>query len=65
LNSTTTPWRFVNEAGALLVNVPNRTVFTALDQSEMQKRVFTQIDSAMTLYWTVGDFPQAENRVIP
>ena len=34
---------------AFVVNVPNRTVVTALDQSEMQQRVFTQIDSAMML----------------
>jgi flagellar operon protein len=40
----------LREDAAFLVNVPNRTVVTALDQSEMQQRVFTQIDSAMTLY---------------
>lgn len=34
---------------AFVVNVPNRTVITALDQTEMQQRVFTQIDSAMML----------------
>lgn len=34
---------------AFVVNVPSRTVVTALDQSEMQQRVFTQIDSAMML----------------
>lgn len=34
---------------AFVVNVPNRTVVTALDQSEMQHRVFTQIDSAIKL----------------
>ena len=34
---------------AFVVNVPSRTVVTALDQSEMQQRVFTQIDSAMVL----------------
>ena len=32
---------------AFVVNVPNRTVVTAIDQQEMQSRVFTQIDSAM------------------
>ena len=32
---------------AFVVNVPNRTVVTAIDQHEMQQRVFTQIDSAM------------------
>ena len=34
---------------AFVVNVPNRTVVTAIDQQEMQSRVFTQIDSAMLL----------------
>lgn len=32
---------------AFVVNVPNRTVVTALDRQEMQERVFTQIDSAV------------------
>ena len=32
---------------AFVVNIPNRTVVTALDRQEMQERVFTQIDSAM------------------
>ncbi|MFQ5571130.1 MAG: TIGR02530 family flagellar biosynthesis protein [Rhodothermales bacterium] len=32
---------------AFVVNVPNRTVVTAIDVQEMQQRVFTQIDSAM------------------
>lgn len=39
----------LREDAAFVVNVPNRTVVTALDQSEMQQRVFTQIDSAMKL----------------
>ncbi len=34
---------------AFVVNVPNRTVITAIDRQEMQHRVFTQIDSAMLL----------------
>ncbi len=34
---------------AFVVNVPNRTVVTAIDRHEMQQRVFTQIDSAMLL----------------
>ena len=34
---------------AFVVNVPNRTVVTAIDHNEMQHRVFTQIDSAMLL----------------
>lgn len=32
---------------AFVVNVPNRTVVTAISQNEMQARVFTKIDSAM------------------
>jgi flagellar operon protein len=39
----------LREDAAFVVNVPNRTVVTALDQSEMQQRVFTQIDSAVKL----------------
>lgn len=34
---------------AFVVNVPNRTVVTALGTGEMQQRAFTQIDSAMLL----------------
>lgn len=34
---------------AFVVNVPSRTVITAIDRDEMQQRVFTQIDSAMLL----------------
>jgi len=32
---------------ALIVNVPNRTVITAVDGASMRDNVFTQIDSAM------------------
>lgn len=32
---------------ALVVNVPNRTVVTAVDGESMKERVFTQIDSAV------------------
>ncbi|TNE73632.1 hypothetical protein EP331_03755 [bacterium] len=32
---------------AFVVNVPNRTVITAVDQMELRDRVFTQIDSAV------------------
>lgn len=39
----------MRDDAAFVVNVPNRTVVTALDQSEMQQRVFTQIDSAMMI----------------
>ncbi len=34
---------------AFVVNVPNRTVVTAINHNEMHHRVFTQIDSAMLL----------------
>ncbi len=34
---------------AFLVNVPNRTVVTAIGREEMIDRVFTQIDSAIVL----------------
>lgn len=32
---------------AFVVNVPNRTVVTAINQTELKERIFTQIDSAM------------------
>lgn len=32
---------------AFVVNVPNRTVVTAIHQAELEERIFTQIDSAM------------------
>lgn len=34
---------------ALIVNVPNRTVVTALDGKAMNEHVFTQIDSAIII----------------
>ncbi|MBB3125886.1 flagellar operon protein [Paenibacillus rhizosphaerae] len=34
---------------ALIVNVPNRTVVTAMDGKSMKDNVFTQIDSAVVL----------------
>jgi flagellar operon protein len=34
---------------ALIVNIPNRTVVTALDGASMQNNVFTQIDSAVII----------------
>ncbi|MBD0380352.1 TIGR02530 family flagellar biosynthesis protein [Paenibacillus sedimenti] len=34
---------------ALIVNVPNRTVVTALDGKSMNEHVFTQIDSAVII----------------
>ncbi|TMV13884.1 flagellar biosynthesis protein [Paenibacillus thermoaerophilus] len=34
---------------ALIVNVPNRTVVTAMEQASMNNPVFTQIDSAVIL----------------
>lgn len=39
----------LRDDAAFVVNVPNRTVVTALDHNEMNRRVFTQIDSAMKL----------------
>lgn len=39
----------LREDAAFVVNVPNRTVVTALDQAETKQRVFTKIDSAMRL----------------
>jgi flagellar operon protein len=34
---------------ALIVNVPNRTVITAMDSKSMKDNVFTQIDSAVII----------------
>jgi flagellar operon protein len=34
---------------ALIVNVPNKTVVTAMDEASMQDHVFTQIDSAVII----------------
>lgn len=34
---------------ALIVNVPNRTVVTAMDDQSMKNNVFTQIDSAVII----------------
>jgi len=34
---------------AMIVNVPNRTVVTAMDGASMQEHVFTQIDSAVVV----------------
>lgn len=34
---------------ALIVNVPNRTVVTAMDDQSMKDNVFTQIDSAVII----------------
>jgi len=39
----------LRDDAAFLVNVPNRTVITAMDRTEMQDRTFTQIDSALLL----------------
>lgn len=39
----------LRDDAAFVVNVPSRTVITAMDQTEMKERVFTQIDSAMML----------------
>ena len=37
----------VMEDVALLVNIPNRTVITAVKQSELKENVFTNIDGAV------------------
>ena len=34
---------------AYVVNIPNRTVVTAMDQNSVNNNIFTQIDSAMIL----------------
>lgn len=34
---------------AMIVNIPNRTVITAMDGSSMRDHVFTQIDSAVVV----------------
>lgn len=39
----------MHSEAAFVVNVPNRTVVTAMDRGEMQERVFTNIDSAYLL----------------
>lgn len=39
----------MNSDAAFVVNVPERTVVTAMDRQEMQGRVFTNIDSALLL----------------
>ncbi len=39
----------VREDAAFVVNVPNRTLITAISQQELQQRVFTQIDSTMLI----------------
>ncbi|MFK7846919.1 MAG: TIGR02530 family flagellar biosynthesis protein [Rhodothermales bacterium] len=39
----------VRDDAAFVVNVPNRTLVTAISQQELQQRVFTQIDSTMLI----------------
>ncbi len=39
----------VRQDAAFVVNVPNRTLVTAISQQELQQRVFTQIDSTMLI----------------
>jgi flagellar operon protein len=34
---------------AMIVNIPNRTVVTAMDGSSMKEHIFTQIDSAVVV----------------
>jgi flagellar operon protein len=35
---------------AMIVNVPNRTVVTAMDGNSMKEHIFTQIDSAVVVH---------------
>jgi flagellar operon protein len=39
----------VRQDAAFVVNVPSRTLVTAINQQELQQRVFTQIDSTMLI----------------
>ncbi|MEM8486296.1 MAG: TIGR02530 family flagellar biosynthesis protein [Bacteroidota bacterium] len=39
----------VRQDAAFVVNVPKRTMVTAISQQELQQRVFTQIDSTMLI----------------
>ena len=39
----------LREDAAFVVNIPNRTLVTAISHSELQQRIFTQIDSTMLL----------------
>lgn len=39
----------VRSDAAFVVNVPNRTLVTAISQQELQQRVFTQIDSTVLI----------------
>lgn len=39
----------IRNDAAFIVNVPNRTIVTAVNQAELKERVFTNIDSAMLL----------------
>ncbi len=39
----------VRQDAAFVVNVPSRTLVTAISQQELQQRVFTQIDSTMLI----------------
>ena len=39
----------VRKDAAFVINVPNRTMVTAISQQELQQRVFTQIDSTLLI----------------
>lgn len=39
----------IRSDAAFVVNVPNRTLVTAVNQAELKEKVFTNIDSAMLL----------------
>lgn len=47
---------------ALVVNVPNRTVITALSQGETQDAVFTNIDSAVVVAGSPGPSRRAHQQ---
>jgi len=39
----------LREDAAFVVNIPNKTVVTAIDRTELRDRIFTQIDSAILI----------------
>lgn len=39
----------ISDRAAFIVNVPNRTVITAIDREGMRENIFTNIDSAMVI----------------
>ena len=37
----------LTKSGAFIVNVPNRTIVTAMDGAQLKENIFTNIDSAV------------------